>query len=173
MKINWWCGRRVLDGHFNIDAAHNPKAPRAPELVHALAFKADGSVANPVPLGDGCADYLQAMHAIEHVHEWEAPHLLAEFMRLLRSGGTLVLELPNVEAAARNLLAGEPPNMWSFPLYGDGSHKDPYMCHKFGYTPKTLKALVAEAGFIDIRLMAPQTHGPRPNRDMRLEARKA
>ena len=82
------------------------------------------------------------------------------------------MELPNIEAAARNLLSGMEPNMWRFPFYGDGSHKDPYMIHKFGFTPKSIKAAVEGAGFEQVQILPPQTHGPRPNRDMRVEAIK-
>lgn len=172
MRVNWWCGRQVLDGWYNVDAVLHPKASRPPELLHVVEFDAAGAVRNPLPLADGCASELQAMHAIEHVHEWQAPHLLAEWRRLLQPGGTLVLELPNIEAAARNLLAGRPPQMSMFAFYGDGSHRDPFMCHKFGYTPATITALVAAAGFIKVRVLPPVTHGARHDRDMRVEARK-
>lgn len=172
VKINFGCGRRVADGFFNIDAALSSRAPRPPEMLHAVEFNGDGRVKNPVPLADGCAELLQAFHVVEHVHDWQAPHLVAEWKRLLRPGGDLVLELPNIEAAARNLLEGRGDQWSMWPLYGDGSHRDPFMCHKYGYTPKTIRRLVEEAGFVDIRLLPPQTHGPRPDRDMRVEARK-
>ena len=52
MKINFGCGRQVLDGFFNVDAVHSAKAPRAPELLHAVAFTSAGDVANPLPLAE-------------------------------------------------------------------------------------------------------------------------
>lgn len=173
MKINFACGRQVWDGFWNVDAVRHPKAPRDPELLHAIKFGHDGAVLNPLPLADGCADELHAMHIIEHVAEWEARHLLAEWRRLLKPGGLLVLELPNLEAAARNLLAGMSEQWWMFPFYGDHSHKDHFMTHRFGYTPRTLAELVKGAGFVKLEQKPPQTHGARTARDMRLEARKA
>lgn len=172
MKINFACGRHVIDGFTNIDAVHNPKAPRAPDILHALTFNADGSIANPTPLDDECADELCAMHFVEHVHEWQSPFVMLEFFRLLKSGGKLILELPNIEAAAKNMLRGMRPQMWRFAFYGDGGHKDPYMCHRFGYTPISIMALTEAAGFKNVQILPPQTHGPRPNRDMRVEAIK-
>ena len=53
MRINFGCGRQVLDGWFNTDAVLSPKAPRAPELLHAVKFTPDGKVENPLPLPDG------------------------------------------------------------------------------------------------------------------------
>ena len=173
MRINFGCGRQVLDGWFNVDAVHSPRAPRAPELVHALQFTPAGAVANPLPLPDNCADELQAMHVVEHVYAWEAPALLAEWRRLLKRGALLVLELPNIEAAARNLLAGAKDQMCMWPFYGDPGHLDPFMCHRWGYTPRTIRQLVESAGFRDIVQPPPRTHGARQDRDMRIEARKA
>lgn len=170
MRINFGCGRRVLDGFCNIDATINPDAPRPPEIVHAVEFDRDGEVINPVELEDGCAEYLQAFHVIEHVYAWEAKSLVLEWMRLLKPGGKLVLELPNLECAARNLLAGMSDQMCMWPFYGDPGHKDPYMCHRWAYTPETIKALLSECGLIKIKVLPPQTHGKRANRDMRVEA---
>lgn len=173
MRINFWCGRQVLDGWFNVDAVRHPKAPRDPELLHAFTFASDGALENPLPLQDGEAEELQAMHALEHVYAWEAPHLLAEWRRLLRPGGLLVLELPDLEHAARNLLAGAKDQLCMWPLYGDPATKDPYMCHRFGYTRRTLAQLLLDNGFDGIVHAAPRTHGARENRDMRVEARKS
>jgi predicted SAM-dependent methyltransferase len=173
VKINFACGRQVLDGYFNVDAVRHPKAPRDPELIHAVQFDAAGKVMNPLPLEDGCADELFAAHIIEHVHEWEAPALVSEWNRLLKPGGLLIVECPDIEKAAKNLLAGMAPQWCYFPFYGDGSHRDPYMCHKFGYTPATAERLLRDCGFTAIKHRPPQTHGAKVNRDMRIEARKA
>lgn len=172
MKINYCCGRQVLDGWHNIDAAASPRAPRPPELLFTLRFKPDGQLVRKTPLDDDCATELQAMHVIEHFHVWQAPHVLAEWKRLLQPGGLLVLELPNLEAACRNVLAGLPDQMGMWPLFGDGTHMDPLNCHKFGYTPSTIIALVKAAGFIKAKVLPPITHGARQNRDMRIECIK-
>lgn len=172
IRINYGCGRRILSGYVNVDACVNPKAERAPEVLHALRFNPDGSIVEKTPMLDDFADELLAAHVIEHFREYEAPHVLLEWKRLLKPGGKLILELPNIESASRNLLAGLRPQMWLFAFYGDGSHKDPYMLHKFGYTPASIKTAVEAAGYRDVQILPPQTHGPRPNRDMRVEAIK-
>ena len=171
MKLNIACGKQTWDSFFCVDAVKHPKATRDPDLLHAFEFDGD-RLANPLPLDDGCAEEVHSYHFLEHVHEWQAPALVREFHRLLQPGGLLVLELPNIEAAARNLLAGMGDQMAMWPLYGDGSHRDPYMCHKYGYTPGTVRALLEAHGFTGIKLKPPQTHGCRANRDMRVEARK-
>lgn len=171
MRINFGCGKQTWPDWFCIDAVRHPKASRDPDLLFALAFN-DTQLVEALPLADGCADELHSYHFIEHVYRWEAPAVLAEWHRLLRPGGLLVLELPNLEAACRNLLAGARDQMGMWPIYGDWGHRDPYMMHKHGYTPATIQALVAECGFTNIRMARPQTHKARSDRDMRLEARK-
>lgn len=170
MKINFGSGSQILPGFFNIDAVvHKGKTP---DLLHAITFSHDGSVINPIPLADECADELHSYHVIEHVYAWEAVHLLAEWKRLLKPRGKLILELPNIRLACQNFLAGLPDQMGMWPLYGDWNHKDPYMMHKHGYTPESMAALLQAAGFTGITHLAPQTHGARVNRDMRVECVK-
>lgn len=169
MKINFACGKQTWPGFFCIDAVPHPKATRAPDLLHALQF--DGErIVNPIPLDDGCAEEVHSYHFIEHVYAWEAPAVIAEWRRLLKPGGLLVLELPNIEHAARNLLNGLSDQMNMWPFYGDPSHRDPYMCHRWGYTPRTIMGLLSRGGFTEIVMGEPRTHGARVNRDMRVEA---
>jgi predicted SAM-dependent methyltransferase len=164
IKLNLGCGRRVLDGFINVDIAHNKRAPRAPEIL---------SDVRAVPLSDGYADECHAYHVIEHFVAWEAAAVIAEWCRLLKPGGLLVLELPNLESACRNLLLGKSDQMVMWPLYGDPSHRDEFMTHRWGYTPKTIVELLNASGFHKVKVLQPQTHGPRPDRDMRVEGRKA
>ncbi|MDG4828090.1 methyltransferase domain-containing protein [Solwaraspora sp. WMMD1047] len=57
--------------------------------------------ATAVPLADGCADVVSAGELLEHVPDWRAA--VAEACRLLRPGGTLVLDTLNATALSRLL----------------------------------------------------------------------
>jgi 2-polyprenyl-6-hydroxyphenyl methylase/3-demethylubiquinone-9 3-methyltransferase len=57
--------------------------------------------ATAVPLVDGCADVVAAGEVLEHVPDW--PAAAAEACRLLRPGGTLVLDTLNATALSRVL----------------------------------------------------------------------
>jgi 2-polyprenyl-6-hydroxyphenyl methylase/3-demethylubiquinone-9 3-methyltransferase len=57
--------------------------------------------ATSVPLADGCADVVAAGELLEHVPDW--PAVVAEVCRLLRPGGTLVLDTLNATALSRLL----------------------------------------------------------------------
>lgn len=169
MRINFACGKQTWDGFFCIDAVRHPKASRDPDLLHILKFEGP-SLVNPIPLDDRCADEIHSYHFLEHVYAWEAPALVAEWGRLLKSGGKLVLELPNLELACRNVLNGMNEQMTMFPLYGDPHHRDVFMCHRWAYTPGSVRGLLEAGGFHKVRVLPPQTHGARTNRDMRVEA---
>jgi predicted SAM-dependent methyltransferase len=169
VRINVGCGKQTWEGFYCIDAVRHPKASRDPDLIHEFHF--DGELlVNPVPLPDGCADEVHNFHFIEHVTRWQSPAIIAEFRRLLKIDGRLIMELPNLEAACRNLLAGMNDQMSMWPIYGDWNHKDEFMLHRHGYTPKTVRVLLEENGFTKVKILAPQTHGARANRDMRVEA---
>jgi 2-polyprenyl-6-hydroxyphenyl methylase/3-demethylubiquinone-9 3-methyltransferase len=66
---------------------------------HGLApINAD---ANALPLADACADVVSAGELLEHVPTW--PLAVAEACRILRPGGTLVLDTLNATALSRLL----------------------------------------------------------------------
>jgi SAM-dependent methyltransferase len=171
MRVNFGCGKKVLDGWYNIDAVRHPGAERDPELLFEMRFE-DGRLVEQFPLADGSVDEVQSIHVIEHFHRYNADAVIAEFKRLLKDGGKLVLECPNLESACRNLLAGMDDRMSMWPIYGSPKSGNPFVSHLWGYTPKTMTALLAFHGFKDIRILPPLTHMTRGNRDMRAEATK-
>lgn len=173
MRINLGCGRHVLDGWVNVDVEISPKAPRPPDVLASAAA---------VPLPDGCADEVMAIHLLEHFYLWEVPAVLSEWRRLLRPGGQLTLELPDILKCARNLLkltaaggaAGEIDSAAMFGLYGDPGTRNPLMCHRYGWHPASLQVQLEAAGFTSLVWPPTQWHPVgRAHRDMRVEACKA
>jgi SAM-dependent methyltransferase len=169
MKINAGCGGRYLADYTNVDIAPAPgKTP--PDILCDL---------RSIPLADGCADEVMAIHVLEHFYRWEVDDVLREWKRLLRPGGLLVLELPDIMKCCRAVLSGtfragkhpDQAGMWG--IYGDPRDANPYMGHKWGWHPKTLRDLLTRHEFIDINDKETQWHPVgRTERDMRMEARK-
>lgn len=168
LRLNVGCGSRVLPGYFNCDIEHNPDAPKAPDLL---------CDAKEIPLPDGCAAELMAIHVFEHFPRWESESALAEWRRLLRPGGKLILELPNLVKCCQNYLDGRvrggknPDQLARWGIYGDPRTGNRWMNHPWGFSPEELIGLVTAAGFKKARELPTQYHpAGRTHRDMRIEA---
>jgi glycosyltransferase involved in cell wall biosynthesis len=169
-RLNLGCGDKPMPGYVNVDIASSRK-DRSPDVLNDLRdlnhFK------------DGSADEIIAIHVIEHFYRWEVDALLKEWCRVLRPGGTLTLECPNIitaceellrnPALAKNATANGSEAMW--PLYGDPSWNDPLMVHRWGYTPDSLSEVMSQAGLVKIRREHAQFKRREP-RDMRLTGEK-
>lgn len=165
MRLNLGCGDKILPGYVNVDIAPSRKG-QVPDVLcdlHALKFE------------EASADEILSVHVVEHFWRWEVVGVLKEWARVLKTGGKIVLECPNLESACRefleNPMQGAGPGkegqrtMWVF--YGDPAWRDPLMVHRWGYTPASLAEVMAEAGFIYIR-QEPAEFKLKEPRDMRL-----
>jgi predicted SAM-dependent methyltransferase len=125
-----------------------------------------------IPLPDDYADEAMAIHVLEHVYRWEALDTLKEWRRVLKPGGRLVLELPDLVKCCQNFLRTDNPRHGIWGIYGDPGYKDVLMLHKWGWQVDELRGELKRAGFHKIRVREPQFHAKRAYRDMRLEATK-
>lgn len=166
-RLNLGCGKKLEADMLNIDIAVEPRPGYETLQCDLLS----------IPLPDQCANHVQAIHVFEHFYEWDGRKALIEWRRLMRPGAALVLELPNLLKCCKNILTGfekkHPGQMGMWGLYGDPRSENPYMHHRWGYSPETLSALLDEHGFTDIRETVTRYHSTgRDNRDMRIECRK-
>lgn len=170
VRLNLGCGDKILPGYVNVDIASS-RAGQRPDVLcdlHRLA-----------PFADDCADEVMAIHVVEHFWRWEVADVLREWLRVLKPGGRMILECPNLLSACEELLkdparAAGPGRegqrtMWVF--YGDPHWRDPLMCHRWNYTPQSLRALMEEVGLVNVR-QEPAQFKLREPRDMRLVGEK-
>jgi SAM-dependent methyltransferase len=171
LRLNLGCGDKILDGYVNVDVAPS-RAGRKPDVLcdlHRLE-----------PFASDSADEILAVHVVEHFWRWEVVDILREWVRVLKPGGKMILECPNLISACQELLkdpdrlSGPGPegqrSMWVF--YGDPAWKDPLMIHRWGYTPLSLAQVMAQAGLVDLR-REPAQFKLREPRDMRITGMKA
>ena len=170
LRLNLGCGDKPMPGYINVDVAPSRRG-KQPDVLADLRTH--------LPFPDNCADELIAIHVIEHFWRWEVAGVVRKWMRVLKPGGRLVLECPNLISACEAFLANpaaraQPDmrgqtSMWVF--YGDPQWQDPLMVHRWGYTPASLSDLMCEAGLVDARQEAAQFKLREP-RDMRIVAIK-
>ena len=164
MKLHVGSGKRRIAGYTNVDA----DASVMPDIV----AKADS-----IPLGDGCADEILAVHLFEHLYRWQCDAVLKEWRRLLKPGGVLTMELPDLIKCCINLINGAtgktPGQMDMYGLYGDPTKENPWMCHNWGWSFNTIKPLLEKHGFTEVSESATQWHPiGKDHRDFRVTARK-
>lgn len=124
------------------------------------------------PIESNSADEAIAIHVAEHVARWEAPDMFREWFRVLKPGGTLAVELPELIRCCKNILAGRADQEGRWGVFGNPTLKDPMMLHAWCWTKDELVSELRAAGFIKVKETSPQFHGKRAHRDMRVECRK-
>lgn len=70
-----------------------------------VAFKGD---ARDLPFKDKTLDYVYSSHLLEDFFEWEP--VLAEWARVLKPGGYLIILVPDKDLWAAAIALGQPPN---------------------------------------------------------------
>lgn len=152
------CGRKQignLPDHFAsgwTEIRYDIDPSCAPDIV--------GDITDLSAIEDGSIDAVWSSHNIEHLFAHEAPRAIAEFRRVLKKDGFLVITCPDLSAAMRMAAkdgldamlytSGMGPITPRDVIFGHqasiraGGH---YMAHKNGFDLKSLNALLSRAGF--------------------------
>lgn len=165
-KLNLGCGDKILPGYINVDVAASRNS-KQPDVICDLADLSE--------FQDNSVDEILSVHVVEHFWRWEVETILNEWVRVLKPGGKMILECPNLISACERFLENPEQRchedqrgqqtMWVF--YGDPSWRDPLMVHRWGYTPYSLKMLLQEIGLQNIQ-QEPAEFKLREPRDMRV-----
>lgn len=155
VRLNIGCGEKRIEGFIGVDL--NPSA----DVVSDIRV---------LPFEDGSVDEIMAIHVLEHIYRWEVEDTLREWRRVLKPGGLLALELPDILKVCQWMLSSDDQRYGLWGAYGDPGYKDPLMVHKWGWSEKELKSVLRECGFRAISTAPVRFHKKR--RDMRIEATK-
>src|SRR5271165_1552536 len=92
-RLHIGCGTSWRDGWLNID-----RVARLPGVVTDID-------ATALPFDDSSIDTILAEHVLEHCSFEEEARVWPEFARVLRPGGTLIVEMPDFEWVCATFLA--------------------------------------------------------------------
>ena len=144
MKLHLGCGTKKMEGWINIDSV----AALQPDLVH--------DISQPLPYDDLTVDEILAEDLLEHFDKYLRFVVFYEWVRVLKIGGTMTLQVPDFKKILRkyfkfgydnfvDFIFGE--NMWESKTYiGHFGN------HKWGYSKKTLPEFVKLFGIEPLRI---------------------
>lgn len=145
MKLHLACGIVKLAGYINIDIDPNIN----PDVVIDLTV--------PLPYINDSIGEIITYHFIEHLERGEAENLIRECYRVLKKGGFLTIEIPDILGICKAFVEGnENKRYFSYRggpalithIYGLQSNKWEY--HKTGFDKEHLTNLLRNIGFSNI-----------------------
>jgi len=165
IRLNLGCGAKILEGWVNVDTVSRGGANYQGVKGTDPDVNAD---IRDLPFDDDYADEAMAIHVLEHFYIWEAPEVLKEWIRVLKPGGKLIIEVPDLDKVILHIQHGTNiPNFTLWALYGDPTEKDPLMVHKWCYNAKILRRLLEQAGLKSVEREMAQFH-MKEDRDLRM-----
>lgn len=148
VKLNLGCGEVLEAGYINIDL-HSSKADIKMDVVNMGRF------------GDNSVDEIRASHLLEHFSKKEVSDALREWHRVLKIGGIIHIEVPDLEYILLKWLhSNNEERQYGFALdciYGNQNNNGEF--HKTGFTRDGLRKHLENNGFIDVNIGHIKSHG--------------
>lgn len=171
IRLNLGSGGCHVRGYLSVDL-HDRRADIIADMEH-------------LGLPDGSVTEFLSIHSLEHVSPFVVDDMLRDWLRMLKPGGKLTLELPNVEELCRKFLETtdfgrrwEALNGLYAPVNttGEGAatgEKDTEITspHLYGYWPEELRQRLERIGYVDVTFGPERWPHPHPP-NMHVEAVK-
>ncbi len=177
LNVQYGCGLSAPEGWLNYDASPRLRVERLPIIGIAMRqsgralFPANvryGDIVTGLPLADGSVDALYCSHILEHIDRASVEIALANSHRLLRPGAPFRLIVPDLLWRARKFVTDHEAGIASaadefmYSCYlGEERPSRTVMAklrallgnsaHRWMFDAPQMKALLARAGFTDIR----------------------
>lgn len=144
VRLHLGCGPEKREGWINIDTQSEVK----PDIVSSV---------DKLPMFyEGSVDVIEANHLFEHLTYDQALSALVEWSRILKPGGELFLEMPDLDACIRMLGRHKDPQGFDIGMIGIYGYppmitsEGMSQVHKWGWTRTTLVEALRNAGFEQI-----------------------
>jgi SAM-dependent methyltransferase len=158
--LNVGCGyplRQKLHPHFHGPEWREIRLDLDPEVQPDIVC----SITDMSSVAADSVDAIWSSHNLEHLQRHEVPMALAEFIRVLKPHGLLLLTLPDLQQVARLVVEGRLEDQAYMSVSGPITALDMIfghtaslaggnrlMAHRTGFTARTLHRLLVEAGFV-------------------------
>lgn len=118
IKLNIGCGDKIFPEYINVDLVKS----RGKSKIDVI-----DNVATLNKFPDNYADEILSVHVVEHFYYWELKDVLKNWIRVLKKGGKLIIETPNLFEACKRIVndplkeTSHDANFAMWPLYGSKS----------------------------------------------------
>ena len=129
------CGERKKKGCIGLDL-------RKTSSVNVVAD------ARMLPFRDEAFDYIYSSHLLEHFSHREVKNVLVEWVRVLKTGGTIEIRCPDLRARAFLFFLNP---SWQNVRNIYGAQDSPENTHKCGFSFGLLKGLLESVGIKDVK----------------------
>jgi GT2 family glycosyltransferase len=127
---------------------------------------------------DNSVSEILASHVFEHLNPYKALDILKDWLRVLKPGAKLVMEMPDIEQLCKRFVTASTSERYGIlnAVYGSvnttdvGEPSDITSPHLFGWWPQSLYDHLSNAGYTNIVFMEEKI--PHPESNLRVEAIK-
>jgi predicted SAM-dependent methyltransferase len=137
MKLHLGCGKRFIPGFTHIDAVEYPHVDHV-ATIDNLGF-----------IGTDTVDLIYTCHVLEHFRRKDVGHVLTEWQRVLKPGGTLRVSVPDFARLCDVYQKHRDLNLVIGPIFGRQDYL--YNIHYNVFDEPSLARLLEECGFTDVR----------------------
>ena len=136
MNLNIGCGKIYKEGFINIDAFDSTVADKVMN-------------ADDLKFSSNSTERIEAYQVIEHFGLIKSVYILAEWFRVLKQGGVLLIETPDLEKSFNEFIDGNLETKkkvlsWIYGVESKG------MVHSFCFPTDLLVMILEKTGFIEI-----------------------
>ncbi len=136
------------------------------DIDPGVAPDIQASITDMHMVADASVDAVWSAHNLEHLLPHEVPVALAEFFRVVRPGGFVLVTLPDLQQVAELVAQGKLEDAAYVSMMGPITPLDMlyglrsalaegnlFMAHRMGYTAGTLEGYFTRAGFAPVRVI--------------------
>jgi FkbM family methyltransferase len=164
IKLNLGSGGIAYPGYLSVDM-HDYRAHIMMDITK-------------LDFDDNSVTEILASHVFEHLNPYHSIAILQEWLRVLKPGGKLIMEMPDLEQVCKMFVTATTGERYGLAnvIYGSvnttgvGGPDNITSPHLFGWWPDSIRDHLWNAGFRDIKVGAEEIPHPPPN--FRVEAMK-
>ena len=153
VKLNLGCGGRPLKGWINIDNFDYEKNDSS-RSGSAYDIKMD---IRELACANESVDEILLVHVLEHFVRWETVKMIGHYFTKLKPGGSLIVEMPDLDKCIELYLKGKkaphmktpigPRNMGHTQFHGNQWDELDYETHRYVWTAAEFVDTLKDLGF--------------------------